>query len=79
VIILFIFIIKSLSEKLILAFTNFDAPFYLSTDASQVGIGAVLSQRDGNQREHPVYFTSRSLTDAERRYKTIERDFSHYL
>jgi hypothetical protein len=72
-------LIKSLSEKPILAFPNFDAPFYLSTDASQVGIGAVLSQRDGNQREHPVYFTSRSLTDAERRYNTIERDFSHYL
>ena len=67
-------LIKSLSEKPILAFPNFDAPFYLSTDASQVGIGAVLSQRDEHQREHPVYYASRSLTDAERRYSTIERE-----
>ncbi len=67
-------LIKSLSEKPILAFPNLDAPFYLSTDASQVGIGAVLSQRDEHQREHPVYYASRSLTDAERRYSTIERE-----
>lgn len=67
-------LINYLSEKPILAFPNFDAPFYLSTDASQVGIGAVLSQKDEHQREHPVYFTSRSLTDAERRYSTIERE-----
>jgi hypothetical protein len=67
-------LIKYLSEKPILAFPNFDAPFFLSTDASQVGIGAVLSQKDENQREHPVYFTSRSLTEHERRYSSIERE-----
>ena len=46
--------IKYLSEKPFLAFPYFDAPFYLATNASQVGIGAVLSQRDKQQHEHPV-------------------------
>ena len=52
----------------------FSSPFFLSTDASQVGIGAVLSQRDKNNKEHPIYYASRSLTDTERRYSTIERE-----
>ena len=29
---------------------------------------------DEHQREHPIYFTSRSLTDAERQYSTIARE-----
>jgi hypothetical protein len=57
-----------------LAFPDFISPFFLSTDASQVGIGAVLSQRDKNNIEHPIYYASHSLTDTERRYSTIERE-----
>ena len=41
--------------------------FVLQTDASQVGVGAVLSvQRDGE--EWPVAFYSRKLQPRERRY-----------
>ena len=36
-------LINYLTEKPILAFPNFDAPFYLSTDASQDGIVAFLN------------------------------------
>ena len=43
------------------------------TDASPVGLGAVLVQeQNGNWR--PVYYASRSLTAVERRYSEIERE-----
>ena len=63
-----------MSEKPILAYPNFDAQFILYPDASQFGIGAVLSQKDNNQREHPIHYASRSLNTAERNYSTIERE-----
>ena len=45
--------------------------FVLQTDASQVGLGAVLSvQRDGE--EWPVAFYSRKLQPRKRRYSTTE-------
>ncbi len=43
------------------------------TDASDVGIGAVLSQFQ-NGREVPIAFASRTLTPTERRYATNERE-----
>jgi predicted aspartyl protease len=67
-------IIKLLSQKPILVYPNFNAPFILSTDASQFGIGAVLSQKDEHEREHPIHYASRSLNTAERNYSTIERE-----
>ncbi|MCP3663435.1 MAG: hypothetical protein GY696_13240, partial [Gammaproteobacteria bacterium] len=44
----------------------------LMTDASDVGLGAVLSQlQDGNYR--PIAFTSKPLSTTERNYSTPER------
>ena len=58
--------------------------FVLQTDASAVGLGAVLEQ-DG----HAIAYASRSLTQAERQYSVIQREclaivyalkqFRHYL
>ena len=47
----------------------------LHVDASPVGLGAVLTQEDPNDREnrHVVQYASRSLTDVERRYHQVER------
>ena len=52
---------------------DFDKPFTLQTDASGVGLGAVLLQEvEGEQR--PVVFLSRKLLDRETRYSTVEKE-----
>ena len=47
--------------------------YYVSTDASGYGIGAILTQMH-DDGEHPVAYRSRLLRDAELRYSTIERE-----
>ena len=52
---------------------DFGKRFVLQTDASEVGLGAVLSQiHDG--REYPVTFVSRKLLPHEKNYATIEKE-----
>ena len=58
-----------------LAFSDFNIPFILTTDASTVGLGAVLSQvQEGIER--PISFASRQLNKAEREraYSASELD-----
>ena len=57
----------------ILAFPDFDKPFLLSTDASDVAIGAVLSQPYENG-DRPVAYGSRVLNAAEKKYSCVERE-----
>ncbi len=52
---------------------NFDLPFLLQTDASDRGLGAVLSQVVGAE-ERPVLYLSRKLSKRETRYSTIEKE-----
>ena len=49
-------------------------PYILQTDASERGLGAVLSQVDAQGEEHPVAFTSRKLLLREMNYSTIEKE-----
>ena len=60
-------------------------PLYLKTNTSRVGLGAALlhtwdgttCQKDmvpDNTILHPIAFASKSLTDAEHRYSSFERE-----
>lgn len=53
---------------------DFTQPFILVTDASDIALGAVLSQSEG-KHDRPISYISRVLNNAERNYSTIEKEF----
>ena len=57
----------------VLAFSQFEMPFIVATDASDHAIGGVLSQLQDGQ-EKVIAYWSRQLQKAERNYSTIERE-----
>lgn len=62
-----------LTNDPILQYPDFTKPFILTTDASNVALGAVLSQ--GNiGTDKPVAYASRTLNETEQRYSTIEKE-----
>lgn len=64
---------KSLEKSETLSYFDKTAKTKVITDASPVGVGAVLVQeKDGIDRA--VYYASRSLTDVERRYSQTEKE-----
>ena len=58
----------------VLAFPDYSRSFILDTDASDTGIGAVLSQLDDSGAERVVAYASRSLTRPERRYCVTRKE-----
>ncbi|UYV76646.1 K02A2.6-like [Cordylochernes scorpioides] len=77
-----------ISSKSVLAHFNEDLPILVNCDASEYGVGAILSQIDHGV-ERPVVFASRTLNKTERRYAVIDKEalavifgvskFSQYL
>ncbi|CAJ0963802.1 unnamed protein product [Ranitomeya imitator] len=51
-----------------------DKPFILEVDASSVGAGAVLFQKDAQGQKHPCFFFSKTFTPAERNYSIGDRE-----
>ncbi|PKU61410.1 hypothetical protein MA16_Dca028333 [Dendrobium catenatum] len=75
---------QRLSSAPTLNLPDFDQAFEVECDASNVGIGAVLTQGG-----HPIAYFSEKLSDARRKYSTYDKEFyaivralqhwSHYL
>lgn len=63
-----------LCSEPVLKTPDFDRPFILQTDASDHGVGAVLSQRDKDGIEHPLGYFSRKLLAREENYSTVEKE-----
>ena len=65
---------RRLTSAPVLAYPDFNRQFILDTDASDVGIGGVLSQVDDEGRERVVAYGSRVLSKPERRYCVTRRE-----
>lgn len=64
---------KILVSAPVLASPDYSKPFVIQTDASDVGIGGVLLQGEGDD-EHAVAYYSQKLSSAQRKYQTTERE-----
>ena len=59
----------------VLAFADYTRDFLLETDALKEGLGAVLSQKQGDGRFHPVAYGSRALSTHEINYHSTKLEF----
>ena len=69
---------KQLKDKLssapVLMHFSEKLPLKLDTDASQYGVGAVISHVLPSGEERPIAYASRTLTKSERNYAQIEKE-----
>ena len=52
----------------VLSFADYSKPFLLETDASKVGLGAVLLQKGDDGKYHPIPYRSKALSKSEKNY-----------
>ena len=64
---------NTLTSAPILGFPREDGPWYLDTDASDMGRGAVLSQVQ-DEEEWVIAYVSKSLEGSEQRYRTARKE-----
>ena len=63
-----------LQSSPLLGFPFLDKEFILCTDASDAGVGAILSQKDDNGKEFVISFASKAFSGAEKRWTTMEKE-----
>jgi len=52
----------------VLQHPDMSKPFFLWTDASEAGFGAILEQEGKDQLRHPIAYASRQTNDGEKKY-----------
>ena len=65
---------EALQDDSLLVHYDESKPLILACDASQYGLGAVLSHTMEDGTERPVAYASRTLTAAEKRYSQLEKE-----
>ena len=80
---------RMLTSAPLLVFPDFSRPFILETDASGVGLGAVLAQKQSDGTTRPISFASRTLQGSEKNYSSSDMEalavvwatkhFRHYI
>ena len=80
---------KMLTKVPVVQPPDWNKPFHVFVDASDIAIGSALMQLSEPNWYRPVYYASRKLSSAERNYSTTEREalgmiysvnkFRHYL
>ena len=65
---------EKLSTAPILRGPNWTLPFHISSDPSNIAIGTVLGQQDG-QVPYAIYYISKNLAPAELNYTVTEKEF----
>ncbi len=58
----------------VLVHPDYDKPFTLWVDASNTGVGGVLTQIDAEGFYKPIHFFSQKLTDGQQKWSTYERE-----
>ena len=66
---------KAVMSALVLAYPDPSKEYLLETDASKLGLGAVLSHKQSDGRYHPIAFGSRALHGAEVNYHSTKLEF----
>lgn len=62
---------KQLCSQPVLEIYDPNLPIYIYTDASLLGVGAVMKQKQTNNEEKPVAYFSKKLNDYQKRKKAI--------
>ena len=65
---------KKLTEAPVMSPPDWNKDWHVYIDASNFCLGIVLSQLDDEGKDHPVYFASRQLSDAEINYGVTEKE-----
>jgi hypothetical protein len=67
-------LIRLITKGPVLAIADPNKPYILHTDASDVGMGAVLMQEDKEGDIHPIAYASKLLNSAQRNYNVTDRE-----
>jgi len=80
---------ENLNTTPILISPNWENEFHVHVDASGISLGDILVQPGDGYMDHPIYFASWKLSQAERKYTMTKREglamiyylqkFRHYL